>query len=308
MSVLQINARSLVKYEKRFLLSNAISLCQPAVVCICETWLNNKISDSELLLNDYLFFRSDRKSTKDKNPHGGTLIAIQSALNCRRLILDDVDSCVVCEIPANKSKIFFCSFYNPPKTSPCRYSIKDFEKILSCVSKNCIAFVCGDFNFPNTNWTNGTSTDSEENSVLELSENRLFRQSIDFPTCSKNLLDVVLHQNCNVFSTNADAFTKVFNCFDHIGISSTIELPHVVQNSTRDLYWKIASEMEQTTFLPTCFTNIDNFYEELEEYLANLIRRNVPSRTRHRQPLPPWIKPSTSHLLRKLKTKKRGWF
>ena len=118
MNFLQINARCLVNYERRFLLSNAISLCQPAVICICETWLNNKISDSELLLNDLLIFRSDRKSTKDENPHGGTLIAIQSVLNCRRLVLEDVDSCAICEIQVNKSKIFFCSCYNPPKTRP----------------------------------------------------------------------------------------------------------------------------------------------------------------------------------------------
>ena len=79
------------------------------------------------------------------------------------------------------------------------------------------------------------------------------------------------------------------------------------------MYWsfgsadldKIASETEQTPFLPTCFTNFDNFYEELEEYVANLIRRNVPSRTRHRESLPPWIKPSTSHLLRKLETQRK---
>ena len=142
MNVLQINARSLVNYERRFLLSNASSFCQPAMICICETWLNNKINDSDvLLLNDYLIFRSDRKSTEDKNPHGGTLIAIQSALNCRRLVLDDVDSCAICEILVNKSKIFFCSFYNPPKTSPYRYSTEDFEKILSCIPKDCIAFV-----------------------------------------------------------------------------------------------------------------------------------------------------------------------
>ena len=173
MNVLQINARSLVNYERRFLLSNAISLCQPAVNCIYETWLNNKISDSELLLNDYLIFRSDRKFPEDKNPHGGTLIAIQNALNCRRLVLDDVDSCAICKIQVNKSKMFFCSFYNPPKTSPYRYSIEDFEKILSCIPKNCIAFVCGDLNFPNTNWANWTSTYSERNSELEFFKNRL---------------------------------------------------------------------------------------------------------------------------------------
>ena len=107
-----------MKYERRFLLSNDISLCQRAVICICETWLNKKISDSELLLNDYLTFRSDRKSTEDKNSHGGTLIAIQRALNCRQLVLDDVDSCAICETQVNQNIKFFCSFYKPLRPAP----------------------------------------------------------------------------------------------------------------------------------------------------------------------------------------------
>ena len=209
--------------------------------------------------------------------------------------------------------MFFCSFYNPLDTSPYRYSTKDFEKILSCIPKDCIAFVCGDLNFHNTNWTNWASTDSQKNSVIELFENRLFLLWTDFPTCSKNVFDVVFHQNCNVFPTNADAFTKVFNCSENIAISSTIELPYIVQKSTREMYCsigsadfdKIDSGMEQTPFLPTCFTSIDNFYEEFKVELSNLIRRNVPSGTRHRQCLPPWIKPSTSYLLRKLETQRK---
>ena len=135
MNVLQIIARNLLNYEGRFLLSNAISLCQPAVICIYETWVNNNIIDSELLFSDYLIFRSDGKSTEDKNPYGGTFIAIENALNRRRLELDDVDNCAIFEIQVNKSKVFIFSFYNPPKTSPYQYSIEGFEKILSWSQK-----------------------------------------------------------------------------------------------------------------------------------------------------------------------------
>ena len=66
--------------------------------------------------------------------------------------------------------------------------------------------------------------------------------------------------------------------------------------------------MEQTHSLPTYLTNIDNFYEEFVEYLAKFIRKKVPLRTRHRQSLPPWIKPSTSDLLRKIETQKKAYF
>ena len=87
------------------------------------TWLNIKLTDSELLLDDYLIFRSDRESTEDKNPHGVILIANQvpsNDLNCWGLRLDKVDNCVICEVQVNKNKRFFCSFYNPANTSTYR--------------------------------------------------------------------------------------------------------------------------------------------------------------------------------------------
>ena len=74
-----------------------------------------QITNSEILLNDYLIFRSDRKSTDDKKPHGGTITAIQSTLNCRRSVRADFDSSVICEIQVNNSKMLFFSFYNPVK-------------------------------------------------------------------------------------------------------------------------------------------------------------------------------------------------
>ena len=83
---------------------------------------------------------------------------------------------------------FFSIPSKTQKTSPYRCSSEDFETIFTCIPKDCIAFVCGDLNFPNSTWANWTSTDSEEISVLELFKNRLFRHSIDFPTCSKNLM------------------------------------------------------------------------------------------------------------------------
>ena len=94
---------------KTLLLSKTVSLSHPAVIFICETWLNNKIANSELQLNDYLIFRSDRNSTEDKNPHGDTLIAMQSALNCRPMVLDNVDSCDNVENKCKQEQFFFYS-------------------------------------------------------------------------------------------------------------------------------------------------------------------------------------------------------
>ena len=46
-------------------------------------------------------------------------------------------------------------------------------------------------------------------------------------------------------------------------------------------------------------------YSEFGQYTENLIQECVPLRTRHRQEMPPWITPSTSNLINKLKTQKK---
>ena len=63
--------------------------------------------------------------------------------------------------------------------------------------------------------------------------------------------------------------------------------------------------MRTSPFSPVCHTNIDNMYSELCQYTENLIQECVPLRTRHRQEMPPWITPSTSNLINKLKTQKK---
>ena len=63
--------------------------------------------------------------------------------------------------------------------------------------------------------------------------------------------------------------------------------------------------MSTRPFSPVCHTNIDNMSSELCQYTGNLIQECVPLRTRHRQEMPPWITPSTSNLINKLKTQNK---
>ena len=58
-------------------------------------------------------------------------------------------------------------------------------------------------------------------------------------------------------------------------------------------------------FSRVCHTNINRMCEELYDYLENLVNQHVPRRTRRRQSLPPWVTPSTSNLMNKLRTQTR---
>ena len=63
--------------------------------------------------------------------------------------------------------------------------------------------------------------------------------------------------------------------------------------------------MSNCPFSPVCHTNIDNTFFKLCQYTENLLQECVPLRTRHRQEMPPWITPSLSKLINKLKTPKK---
>ena len=152
-----------------------------------------------------------------------------------------------------------------------------------------------------------------EAELIELFESRLLKKSINFPTCNSNTLDVFFYQNCTVFSENDQKFDKTFNCSDHLAIKTSVDFRFTEYNPVREKYKSYGSgdyksmieEMEGTPFTPVCFTNIDNMYAEYIDYLDWLSDLHVPTRTSHRQTLPRWIQPSTSHELKKLETQKR---
>ena len=288
-------------------MANAIKIGLYSVICICETWLNENISNSELLLAEYNIYRADR-AHQSSNTHGGALIAIKNSQHAPKIKLD-VECCVLYNITLANETIYICSFYNPPRASQYRYDYQCFNKILEAIPKKSKAVICGDINFPSTNWDIFSSQENDEQEILEMFEDRLLQQSINFSTCGTNTLDVFLYQNCQVYSEHDENFDKIYDCSDHIAIRTAIELEHfdpppAVTNfysfGSGD-YDRIVGAMKDRPFNPQCYTNVDNMYN----YLTDLIDTHIPKRTKYRQSLPPWITPGTSHQMKTLNTQKR---
>ena len=66
--------------ERRLKFANAVMLNDSDIICACETWLNDNISSSELLLDNYTIYRSDRKQDAENNNHGRSMIAVKNCL------------------------------------------------------------------------------------------------------------------------------------------------------------------------------------------------------------------------------------
>ena len=80
-----VNVRSLLIFDRRTKFANAVMTCRYPIVIVTETWWNENIEDSELMLPGYILLRCERAVNK----HGGVLIAIQSIISAKR-ISDDL--------------------------------------------------------------------------------------------------------------------------------------------------------------------------------------------------------------------------
>ena len=74
-----VNARSLLNFDIRTKFANAVMTCRYPIVIVTETWWNEDIEDSELMLPGYILLRCERAVNK----HGGVLVAIQSIISAK---------------------------------------------------------------------------------------------------------------------------------------------------------------------------------------------------------------------------------
>lgn len=135
-------------------LRQILSLTKVDIVCVSETWLNEKISDSVVNIDGYNMLRHDRIGRLG----GGIMIYIRKGLKYKTLKTSENQPGIACteyisvEISLHNNNIFLTAFYNPPEID-CSYLIDDLLSKYGSKYKNI--FLAGDFN---TNLLNENST------------------------------------------------------------------------------------------------------------------------------------------------------
>ena len=91
-------------------LSVLLQVDKPDIVAITETFLNEDISNSEIVENLYYVFRQDH------NRHtGGVMLLVRNTISAtRRTDLEDDCELLWIEISHKKGKTLFGVFYSPP--------------------------------------------------------------------------------------------------------------------------------------------------------------------------------------------------
>jgi hypothetical protein len=143
---------------------------------LSETWLNNCITDYEVIPNEYQIFRTDRSTGKRG---GGVLLALKDSISIPilRVLI------TVCYRPPNADSDFFHNL-----NSFMEFAIKSNLKEI---------ILLGDFNFPTIRWINGSEFPVTlcETSFTDSLQDHGFLQLVASPTRGSNILDLTLTTN-----------------------------------------------------------------------------------------------------------------
>ena len=284
------------------------------MVAVTETWLKQEIMNCELLSeNNFKIHRKDRANRIG----GGVMLAVKNnILSIRRKDLEnDQTEMLACEIlPKTKKKLLILVFYRPPNTD-LNY-MKDFKKTLKIVCKSNFdsILVCGDFNFPDIDWTTGVAVknDSIHSFFAKTVKDNYLHQLVDFPTRLNNTLDLLL-TNIPDKVSNIHGFQDVIDT-DHTLVSFDLDLNiYKKPKIKRSIYnfktgnWSVLKEILMNS--PWNHIFVDNDVNASLSGWCNLflsaVDDHIPKRFSHSVYDPPWIDKELLDLLKKKNVQRR---
>ena len=187
LGILHYNIRSLCKREKLDHVKLLLSQTDPDVLILTESWLNRTIPDSDIALNEYSIYRTDRVSRG-----GGVAIYVKARFSITVLksvsIAKHFDF-IALKLDLGKSfSITVIGIYRPPAAPPDSLNLLT-DLLSSFLNTECL--ISGDFNW---NWLTDASH-CFKNACVDLGLTQLIseptRPNLKYPHKS-TLLDLIL--------------------------------------------------------------------------------------------------------------------
>lgn len=305
MAVLIANVRSYL--PKKDAVESLLNDNNTDVAIFTESWLQPHIADHELLQDGqaYAVHRLDRVGRRG----GGILIFVKESvpsyvikMNCQHEIF-----CVNISLASKMTVIIAC--YRAPN---CDASfIYELNTVLvHLYSRFPFAYfmLCGDFNFPDINWTNFESDNRQSKDFLEMTLTFNLTQMVNTPTRGANILDLVLVSNPDTVKS----VSSVEGLSDHNLVLFNLSIPRPVRQRSikhiRDYnkanFTKINSELSE--FLDyfrrsASLRSVDDNWLLFKNKLTSLVELHVPL-VRIRGDLgKPWFSNTLKRLLEKKK-------
>ena len=172
---------------------------------ITETWLRNTIGDNHIFLADYNLIRRDHTSGQ----HGGVCFYTRNHIKCRRLDeLEDPNFEVLWahtrppRLPRRVPCVIAACVYHPPSSNNSlilEYLSEALTKVEG-LFPGCAIVIAGDFN---------------QLDIKLLMYNFQLKQLVNRPTCSSNILDLVLTNMHKYYEPSSVKILPPFGLSDH---------------------------------------------------------------------------------------------
>lgn len=306
------NIRSVLKNREP--LSAVIDSCSADVIVLTETWLSNKIRDSEILecKKKYKIYRYDR----DVRSGGGVLIAVDSSIASSSVQVTSNIEITWVTLELKDRKIVIGACYRPPSSDHSFVNnLHDVVNLISVRFPKSPILLLGDFNYPSITWTvdGPVSGDraSEPQLFVDFCSEFHFTQMVTQPTrCtahSANTLDLVL-------TSSPDAVTSMSvlpGISDHSLIHFSLTFPvsrlkkHVkyIRDYAKADYDSINAELSYFVdeFLEQ-FTNrsVEENWNHFKTKVLELTDKHIPMRA-IKNNRAPWYNKTLSKLANKKK-------
>ena len=289
------------------------------MIMVTETWLNNNITNNEILPKGYHVIRKDRDADKRG---GGVLIALREDIAYNRINSrnNSPNWSARIEIIAlelnllNSKKSLVCAYYRPPSCDLEEW-FELFTAFLQETSHYEKVFITGDFNFPDLTWnSNLVSTKSERcisvrsSKFRELTFDFFLNQVNMYPTRHNNILDLVLttapdnvvYLSCvsaKTMDLSSDHSLTFFDVLLHI--KSTGFDKRTVFDFHRADWNGLYHALNHSNLSPNESSDINDDWKRWKDLFLGVAAEFIPLKTFKRRSSPPWIDSEVRRLLSK---------
>ena len=238
MSFMHVNIRSLLSkeqntttsknpfYAKFYELQAIASVNTHDLIAITETWLDDTIPNSEIMIPNYL-----PPERKDRNRHGGGIMIYQSSClsAIRRPDLEPPNYEIMCFEIQKPQKMLFCCGYRP-QWVPSADFLESFKYIFDSIVDDQFKsiIITGDMNAKHSEWYSADRTCHNGRLFKTFFESNNYTQLISEPTHydtfhqTESCLDHIFTNTPNLF-VEAHTTPKISNC-DHSPIVGLLNI------------------------------------------------------------------------------------
>ena len=294
-NILSLNCRSLLPKIDHLRLTAKATL--PHIISICETWLDNTISDAELSIEDYSLVRRDRTR------HGGGIaIFVQNCIPFSVVLSHKSIEFLLLSLDLKPRKLLCGLLYRPPSSPPS--VLEDLETTLNEVppAKIKSLILTGDFNLD--------ASTSPDPLLKSISDTHGLIQTVTEPTRttdhSSTIIDhVYLSESLNHSLSSCHTLPPIEGS-DHKTICVSLNLhPQKLRLAKRKVWLYKKADFDTANLtqqcIPTSFfpDDVDGFWSQWYDLFMTTMTDCIPQKNISNRRNRPYITNDVTSLIRK---------